>query len=169
MSHAGPAFFLHPISINLYSVMHLPESNIAPHVLGFPNPAETRPSLYVGRAGLRKPVSPTADGVHRAPLTCSLPKLALKPWIQPAPKGYLLLNASVIDAHRGVVLHDRAVKVVDGDIESVKVSGSHAQLEGLKREADQQGLVVADLMGFYLCPGLIDAHVHVTGALVRLI
>ena len=77
-------------------------------------------------------------------------------------------NAAVIDAASGKVYSGQVVKIVDGVIASVEAAGSPAQLKALEHEASRQGLVVADLDGLYLCPGLIDAHVHVTGAYVRL-
>ncbi|KAK4698628.1 hypothetical protein P7C70_g7645, partial [Phenoliferia sp. Uapishka_3] len=102
-------------------------------ISGFPGPSKTRPAL--------------------------LPKLALKPWMQPKPKGFKLINARVVDpASSSLLAGLQQVIVVNGRFVAVQemgteVSGDLGEFDGLKE---------VDLEGKYLCPGLIDCHVHVT-------
>ncbi|KAL1412827.1 hypothetical protein Q8F55_000576 [Vanrija albida] len=82
-----------------------------------------------------------------------LPALAVKPWLAPPSEEYYLTNARVVDAGAGRLLDGlRAITVRDGHI--VAVEPVDAPLD--------PGVRVHDLAGAYLCPGLIDAHVHVT-------
>ncbi|KAH8599343.1 hypothetical protein B0O99DRAFT_388471 [Bisporella sp. PMI_857] len=83
----------------------------------------------------------------------------IKPWKLPKPKTYILYYANVIDALHGKVHHGITVRLSGGLIESVirteEVSSrSNAML--LDNE------IHVDCTGKYLCPGLIDCHVHVT-------
>ncbi|GAB7354176.1 hypothetical protein MBLNU459_g4729t1 [Dothideomycetes sp. NU459] len=75
----------------------------------------------------------------------------LKPW-KPAPqREYIFTHATVIDPLDGSVHSDMTVCLAWGLIDSVSrspadISKSHA--------------TVVDLSGKYICPGLIDCHVH---------
>ncbi|KAK8853021.1 hypothetical protein IAR55_003722 [Kwoniella newhampshirensis] len=85
-----------------------------------------------------------------------LPKLAVSPWIAPPPKGYVFKNAKVIDADSGSLLDGlQTVVVENGIISEVIPSGRWKANEDLD-------LDTVDVSGLYICPGLIDAHVHVT-------
>ena len=82
-----------------------------------------------------------------------MPMLAVKPWLPPPYDDFYLTHATVIDTVQGRLLDGpQAVKVVNGQIVSVQPQSSI----GFER-----GVVAYDLQGKYLCPGLIDAHVHV--------
>lgn len=77
-----------------------------------------------------------------------------KPWLLPRQTTYKLVNVNVVDPVDGKVVENVSVVVSEGYIRSVghdasAVDGDH-------------DVVVVDLQGLYLCPGLIDAHVHVT-------
>lgn len=88
---------------------------------------------------------------------CSLPKLALKPWIPAAPAGLILTNAQVVDPAAGKLLDGlQSVVVKNGKIAAVYPVDEPDLLE------EEAGLRKVDLDGRYICPGLIDAHVHVT-------
>ncbi|KAL3497112.1 imidazolonepropionase [Aspergillus germanicus] len=65
-----------------------------------------------------------------------------KPWLLQPPTKYRLVNAKVIDPVEAVIKAD--------DDGAVPIEPS---------SSDEQTI---DLQGPYLCPGLIDAHVHVT-------
>lgn len=79
--------------------------------------------------------------------------LQQKPWL-PASAAPLLHfhNVSLIDTKAGVVHHGFSVEIQDGIITSVSLGTSRKPI------SDAQ---VIDLHGKYLCPGLIDCHVHV--------
>ncbi|PHH64134.1 hypothetical protein CDD81_5009 [Ophiocordyceps australis] len=73
----------------------------------------------------------------------------IKPWKLPRQKTYVFKNANVVDTVGGTIKAGQTVKLSDGLIESIgsdiAASGEH---------------VLVDLAGKYLCPGLIDCHVH---------
>ncbi|KAF9511406.1 hypothetical protein BS47DRAFT_1298935 [Hydnum rufescens UP504] len=81
-----------------------------------------------------------------------LPKLALKPWISSRSANMLLTNASIIDSAAGRLLSGRRSILVRN---------------GLIQEVSEQPILAPDcdsinLNGLFVCPGLIDCHVHVT-------
>lgn len=85
----------------------------------------------------------------------SLPQLRVKPWtpLHPAGTTYLT-NCSVIDPASGKLLKGyHTVKIVDDTIDLVAPKGT-IQIETQAR--------TVDLEGRFLCPGLIDCHVHCT-------
>ncbi|KAI1080454.1 amidohydrolase [Whalleya microplaca] len=77
---------------------------------------------------------------------------SLKPWLRPPPKSYLLHNANVIDVASGSVRRSATVKVQNGKITSI----APATLE----IPSKTNFTLIDCTGSYLCPGLIDSHVH---------
>ncbi|GAA5903184.1 hypothetical protein JCM6882_006987 [Rhodosporidiobolus microsporus] len=86
-----------------------------------------------------------------------LPKLALKPWISAAPAGFLFTNAHVVDPASGELLPGlQSVVVKKGKITHVFPVDEPDLL------ADEGSLKRIDLDGRYICPGLIDCHVHIT-------
>lgn len=77
----------------------------------------------------------------------------LRPWKLPAQTTYIFKNANVVDTAAGVIIPNRRVKISHGYIEFVKLATlSHGN----------EQVVVVDLAGRYLCPGLIDCHVHLS-------
>ena len=71
----------------------------------------------------------------------------------PAPSSLLLRAARVLDVGAGEYLEDHDVLAVDGRIAEVG--------RGLRADDD---VVVIDVDGATVMPGLVDAHVHVTAA-----
>jgi adenine deaminase len=57
----------------------------------------------------------------------------------------------------------RIVNVFTGDIEETHIAIVHSRIAGL---GDYQAHEVVDLGGRYVCPGFIDAHVHIESAMV---
>jgi adenine deaminase len=66
------------------------------------------------------------------------------------PADLLLKNANVVN-------------VFTGDIEATHIAVVHSRIVGL---GDYQAREVVDLGGRYVCPGFIDAHVHIESAMV---
>lgn len=66
------------------------------------------------------------------------------------PQPYLALtNANVVDVKTGEILESRTVVLKDGLIESITTS------------TPPTGAEIQDLNGYYIIPGLFDAHTHV--------
>ncbi|MEJ2557485.1 MAG: adenine deaminase, partial [Anaerolineae bacterium] len=57
----------------------------------------------------------------------------------------------------------RVVNVFTGGIEESNIAILHSRIAGL---GDYQAREVMDLGGRYVCPGFIDAHVHIESAMV---
>ncbi|CAK7236333.1 hypothetical protein SEUCBS140593_009585 [Sporothrix eucalyptigena] len=79
----------------------------------------------------------------------------LRPWTRPARRDFLFRNANIIDPVLGEVRALQTVHVSDGIIQAV-----YATAEEPAR--DHGDVVMVDAMGRYLCPGLIDCHVHLS-------
>ncbi|WVR08395.1 hypothetical protein IAU60_005450 [Kwoniella sp. DSM 27419] len=99
-------------------------------------------------------VSPTVDPSYPPEYNPHLlPQLVAKPWLRPSPEPVTLLNCRVVDVVRGVLLDGlRTVTIEQGRIVSIDLPDEtkHSPAGG-----------VVDLAGRYLCPGLIDCHVHI--------
>jgi imidazolonepropionase-like amidohydrolase len=77
----------------------------------------------------------------------------IKPWRLPPHTVYVFQNANVVDTESGVVRANCTVVVSSGFIDEV--------VEGpLIDTSYPQDAIIVDLEGRFLCPGLIDAHVH---------
>ncbi|UNI17927.1 hypothetical protein JDV02_004234 [Purpureocillium takamizusanense] len=86
----------------------------------------------------------------QVPSAAGTPARLIKPWMLPPQTSYLFKNANVVDTVEGVV-RKQTVRLADGLIQAVGErigAGSHD--------------VVVDLDGKFLCPGLIDCHVHLS-------
>lgn len=76
---------------------------------------------------------------------------------------------TLIQAARGnlpadlLLKNGRVVNVFTGEIEEISVAISGSSIVGL---GDYDAVKVTDLNGAYVCPGFIDAHVHIESALV---
>jgi imidazolonepropionase-like amidohydrolase len=102
-----------------------------------------------------KLVYPVQDRYQSAPVeTPTATEGDIKPWLLPPRTNYILTNAKVVDVVNGTI-RTRAVKLRNGLIEAVLDSPQ-------VKSADLIGYTVIDLGGRYLCPGLIDCHVHIT-------
>ncbi|KAJ4326708.1 hypothetical protein N0V84_002934 [Fusarium piperis] len=73
-----------------------------------------------------------------------------KPWVLPPNKPFSLINASLIDPLEGKVIKNATVSVAGG------------RITGVSTQAPSSDNAIIDLKGKFLCPGLIDGHVHVT-------
>lgn len=81
----------------------------------------------------------------------------LKPWLRPPPKSYLLANGNIIDVKAGEVRQSMDVKIENGKISSIRPSTFTSTTPASSETA---GFTTIDCTGRYLCPGLIDSHVH---------
>ncbi|KAI0359611.1 hypothetical protein OH77DRAFT_1420148 [Trametes cingulata] len=95
-----------------------------------------------------------------------LPKLSLKPWVRGAASTVILRNAQVVDpANKRLLGSPHDIVMEGGLITALMPSPSGNQRLEVHSQPDPaspQSLDV-DLSGkHYLCPGLIDCHVHVT-------
>jgi imidazolonepropionase-like amidohydrolase len=98
--------------------------------------------------------------VRPTPLAFALPLgLALLASAPVTAQHVVLVNAHVVDVVEGRVLENAAVTLRDGQIVSIDAAGSADAASGAT-----DGAEVIDLMGRYLAPGLMDAHVHVGSA-----
>ncbi|KKA24964.1 hypothetical protein T310_0998 [Rasamsonia emersonii CBS 393.64] len=85
------------------------------------------------------------------------------PWTLPPPQRYVFRRASLVDPVEGVVHRNVTVSTANGRIESViydqkEPGGSPVIVDSDSNNNDTT--VEVDLQGKYLCPGLIDCHVH---------
>ena len=69
-----------------------------------------------------------------------------------AAQDLVLTNARVVDVHDGTVSEPATVVIEDGRIVAITDGAADAP----------EGAATVDLMGRYLAPGLLDAHVHVS-------
>ena len=79
----------------------------------------------------------------------------IKPWLRPAPKSYIFVNASLVDVADGLIRKGVTVRTRDGKIESVTAADG----AGSTTQGDDEAIII-DCSGRFLCPGLIDSHVH---------
>ena len=78
----------------------------------------------------------------------------IKPWKLNSHRSLVFVNATIIDPVEGKLIQDATVRISNGQITEVKTSDSATVGE------DDSSSVI-DLSGKYLCPGLIDCHVHI--------
>lgn len=75
----------------------------------------------------------------------------IKPWLLPRQSTYHFINANVVDPLNATVFTAGTVTLSDGFIQSISPS----------QKMDMgDGSISIDLKGKFLCPGLIDCHVH---------
>lgn len=75
-----------------------------------------------------------------------------KPWMGGNPPEFTLFNVNIVDVKAGRIIRDKAVQVRSGLIAAI----------GPVEQMDSSGSPKVDLQNRYLCPGLIDCHVHLT-------
>lgn len=80
----------------------------------------------------------------------------IKPWKQGPQKSYIFNNANIIDPVTGNVILNCSVRISGGIIKSV--SNDEEAFVYLPSSDE----ITVDLKGKYLCPGLIDNHVHIS-------
>ncbi|KAI0669669.1 hypothetical protein C8Q78DRAFT_1041478 [Trametes maxima] len=93
-----------------------------------------------------------------------LPKLVPRPWVKRKTTRLILRNVKIVDPAEGKVLDGlRDVLTNDGLIVSLDPAGSGVPgSHGSTPDSKSPPPIDVDLSGKYLCPGLIDCHVHVT-------
>ncbi|KAF5546159.1 linoleate diol synthase [Fusarium phyllophilum] len=74
------------------------------------------------------------------------------PWIPPPRPRYILTVANIIDPVPGTVLENATIHLCDGIIKSINGDATEW--------SDDTFVLEMDLGGKYVCPGLIDCHVH---------
>lgn len=83
-----------------------------------------------------------------------------KPWLLSPQTPYQITNAKIIDPVEGNLIQGASVIVIDGRFIIQKpCNGAEVDYVSLGLNTAPK---IIDLKGSYLCPGLIDAHVHVT-------
>lgn len=80
----------------------------------------------------------------------------IKPWKPGPQRTYVFRHSSVVDVASGSILSNKTVKICGGTIQSVTSAEEHYILVPTRDEIE------VDLEGRYLCPGLIDNHVHLS-------
>lgn len=75
----------------------------------------------------------------------------IKPWKLPRQKTYVFTNANIVDTANGTIIENQDVHTADGVITAIG-----------KDIPVWAKATVVDLKGRYVCPGLIDCHVHLT-------
>ncbi|KAJ5974367.1 hypothetical protein N7481_011577 [Penicillium waksmanii] len=79
----------------------------------------------------------------------------IKPWKLQPQKTRVLVNATIIDPVKGELIPNASVKISGSQIVGISTDGSST----LREDVPEEGIV--DLEGKYICPGLIDCHVHI--------
>lgn len=80
-------------------------------------------------------------------------KADIKPWLRPGAGSFILHNATVVDVANGVTQDAQTVCIENGRITSISKSEP-------SMPSSRPGTNVINCTGLYLCPGLIDSHVH---------
>lgn len=84
----------------------------------------------------------------------------LKPW-KHSRKRYRLINASIIDTKDAQVYANCALDLADGKIRHLSKQDQTVSVKDeVLRWSKHPDMIVVDLQGRYLLPGLIDCHVH---------
>ncbi|KAK1812763.1 hypothetical protein LTR12_012857 [Friedmanniomyces endolithicus] len=85
----------------------------------------------------------------------------LKPWLQGPPKHYRLVDCSLIDPKDGQVYEHVTVDLADGLIHRMtKLSKWPSPGDEALSWTSNEQITIINLQGKFLCPGLIDCHVH---------
>ncbi|ROV91188.1 hypothetical protein VMCG_09326 [Cytospora schulzeri] len=78
-----------------------------------------------------------------------------KPWTLPKQKAYKIVNINIVDPVEGKILPNQTVRIAAGKIVSIN---RYSILSDMDTDAE----ILINAAGKYLCPGLIDSHVHLT-------
>ena len=95
----------------------------------------------------RRALAPSIDS--------GIPEKLIRPWGLPPQRTYLFKNARIIDPNEHTATPLTTIKLCKGLVSSI---GQYA----IESVADDDDIETVDLGGKYLCPGLIDCHVHLT-------
>ncbi|KAI0014753.1 amidohydrolase [Xylariomycetidae sp. FL0641] len=88
-----------------------------------------------------------------------IPEKVVKPWKLPPQQKYILRNANIVDPVDGAVHEGMTVTLEGGIIRSVSCRESESDADA---HDDGHDAVEVDVADKYLCPGLIDCHVHLS-------
>jgi len=80
-------------------------------------------------------------------------KADVKPWTRPGAKQYTLHNANIVDVAQGTTQKSQTVRIANGKITSITPSPPTIP-------NPEANTTTIDCKALYLCPGLIDSHVH---------
>ncbi|CAI7597892.1 unnamed protein product [Penicillium glandicola] len=101
--------------------------------------------------------------------SCSAASINIdKPWLLPPQTQYTLTNVKIVDPTNGRLIEKCSVVLSGGRIISIHEVQSEDDIVMTPPStisdisASEPANLTIDLEGFYLCPGLIDAHVHIT-------
>ncbi|KAF5136988.1 hypothetical protein E5D57_000762 [Metarhizium anisopliae] len=95
--------------------------------------------------------APDADMETSSSANKTIPDILIKPWKLPPQKTYILQNANIVDSASGSIHQKQTIKLTQGVIAAIGEDITPCP-----------GDVVVDVSGKYICPGLIDCHVHLT-------
>ncbi|KAL4877787.1 hypothetical protein BJY04DRAFT_230379 [Aspergillus karnatakaensis] len=84
--------------------------------------------------------------------------IAEKPWLPGPQTPYLILNAKLIDPRSGVVRNNMSLHLAGGKI--VRVAETTERDRNADFFCNGVKVVKIDAREYYVCPGLIDCHVH---------
>lgn len=104
-------------------------------------------NLRVAMRNDRRALAPSIDS--------GIPEKLIRPWGLPPQRTYLFKNARIIDPNEHTATPLTTIKLCKGLVSSI---GQYA----IESVADDDDIETLDLGGKYLCPGLIDCHVHLT-------
>lgn len=104
-------------------------------------------NLRVAMRNDRRALAPSIDS--------GIPEKLIRPWGLPPQRTYLFKNARIIDPNEHTATPLTTIKLCKGLVSSI---GQYA----IESVADDDDIETVDLGGKYLCPGLIDCHVHLT-------
>jgi len=83
----------------------------------------------------------------------------LKPWKPFVQRTFVFTNVNLVDVQAGVIHENATVKLSGGRVERVELQPSINGDVEQPSSSDVEKRV--DFRGKYLCPGLIDSHVHI--------
>lgn len=101
---------------------------------------------------------------HASPI----PEEVYRPWKLPTQQAYVFVNINIVDTMAGKILPGRIVRIQDGQIKSItppsdSPTDAAAQQQQTPFQPDpNDDAIYINSAGKYLCPGLIDNHVHLT-------
>lgn len=79
----------------------------------------------------------------------------IKPWTPNPQRNLVFVNATIVDPVQGKLIQNATVRISEGKI--LQISTEDPSIS--PRETSEDTI---DLSGKYLCPGLIDCHVHIS-------
>lgn len=79
----------------------------------------------------------------------------VKPWQPSSQREYIFTSANLVDPVTGKLFKNTTIKLSGGFVSSVNTTG----IKG--GDSTDTNVVQIDMKGKYICPGLIDCHVHI--------